>query len=614
MTTEATLRQAMALHQAGRLAEAEPLYRQALALMPRDVGLNTNLGTVLLGLSRPQEALGFFDTALALAPGQTVALTNRGLALRALNRHEPSLADLDKVVRLLPGDAGALVNRASALWSLGQIEAALADYDAALGRDPDLAGALRSRANLLWTRKQALAPALADLKRLAQVVPHDAEVAADLLHLKMHAGDWSGFDAAKSALDAAVRTGRAVIEPFVYQGLSDSPADLQACARAYVAHRYPPAPPLFRGMQRKPGRIRIGYVSGEFRAQATAYLAAGLYEAHDRTRFEVIAFDNTRPEHSPMRSRLEAAFDRMIDITALSDLEAAQRVRAEEVDILVNLNGWFGALRMGVFAHRPAPIQVNYLGFPGTLGAPYMDYILADAVVIPPGEEVFFDEAVMRLPASYQINDSARAMAPAPPPRHELGLPEDVFVFAHFNYSYKIVPSMFALWLRLLAAVPKSVLWLLETSELFASNVRAAAVKAGIDPARLVFAPPLEHAQHLARLGAADLFLDSLPYGAHTTGSDALWVGLPLLTCRGRSFTGRVGASLLTAMEMPELITEDLAAYEARALELARDPAQLAALREKLKTKRATAPLFDTARTTRAIEAAYQMMFERWQG
>jgi predicted O-linked N-acetylglucosamine transferase (SPINDLY family) len=713
--SEALLRQAMQLHQAGRLAEAEPLYAQVLAadarsypalhlmgllrlqqgragealeLMHRALavkpgapetlvnlglalaGLNRlaeaetalrqaltggnmpargNLGAVLLKLGRAAEALAILDDALAASPDDPGARTNRGLALKALGRAEDALADFDLVLarhpdlpealegrgavlldlqrpaealaacdRLLAlasdhlgGHAGALGNRGTALWRLNRVEEALADYDAALAAAPASppADILANRANLLWTRRQALEPALADLTRAVALAPERADLKGDLLHLKMHAGDWTGFAAAKAALDDGVRAGQAVVAPFVYQGLSDNPADLRACAET-AARAFPPQKPLHGGGRRATGRIRVGYVSGEFRAQATSYLAAGLYEAHDRSRFEVIGIDNTRPEQSPMRTRLESAFDRMIPIAGLSDSEAASAVAAAGIDILVNLNGWFGAHRLGVFAHRPAPLQVNYLGFPGTLGAPCMDYILADGVVIPEGEERFFTERVLRLPHSYQINDDRRGDPAPAPSRQSLGLPQEDFVFAHFNYPYKLTPSLFASWLRLLAAVPGSVLWLLEASPLFARNLRAAAQGAGVDPARLVFAPVLPHEQHMARIAAADLFLDSLPYGAHTTGSDALWAGLPLLTCRGRSFAGRVGASLLTALEMPELIAEDLAAYEARALELAREPAQLAGLRAKLAEKRKTAPLFDTARTTRDIEAAYQTMFD----
>jgi protein O-GlcNAc transferase len=361
---------------------------------------------------------------------------------------------------------------------------------------------------------------------------------------------------------------------------------------------------------RKPGRIRIGYVCGEFRAQATMYLAAGLFEQHDRSRFEIIAFDNGRDDGSKMRARVTAAFDKFIVIAGLSDADAADRIRAEEVDILVNLNGYFGSMRMGVFALLPAPIQVNYLGFPGTLGADYMDYILADGMVIPDGEERFYAEKVVRLPGSYQINDSKRAEIGATT-RAEHGLPENSFVFCHFNYGYKILPDHFTLWLRLLKQAPGSVLWLLSGDPLLTQNLKAEAGRQGVDPQRLVFAPPLPLDAHITRMALGDLFLDSLPYNAHTTASDALWAGLPLLTCRGTAFAGRVAASLLYAMGLPELVTENLADYERLALTLAREPALLQVYRDRLWENRRSAPVFDTIRMTRQIEAAYDAMMGR---
>jgi predicted O-linked N-acetylglucosamine transferase (SPINDLY family) len=491
------------------------------------------------------------------------------------------------------------------------LDEALESYSRALALDPDLAAALESRSNLLWVRRKALAPAIADLERALQLEPGLPYAACNLLHLKMHAADWRGFTEAKAKLDAAVRAGKPAVQPFVYQALSDSPADLLACARIYAAREYPGAPrPQFG--PRRPGPIRIGYVSGEFRAQATMYLAAGLFERHDRAKFEVIAFDNSRDDGSAMRARVTAGFDKFISIASLSDRDAAGRIRAEEVDILVNLNGYFGRMRMGVFALAPAPIQVNYLGFPGSLGADYMDYILADSVVVPDGEERFYAEKVVRLPGSYQINDDKRAPVAATT-RAEHGLPEKAFVFCHFNYGYKILPAQFALWLRILAQVDGSVLWLLAGDTLFAQNLKAQAQSRGIDPGRLIFAPPLALEAHVARMALGDLFLDSLPYNAHTTASDALWAGLPILTCRGTAFAGRVAASLLQAIGLPELVTENLEAYEKLALTLAQDAALLQHYRDRLKQNRRTAPPFDTARTTRQIEAAYEMMLARQQ-
>jgi predicted O-linked N-acetylglucosamine transferase (SPINDLY family) len=644
--TQNLLQQALALHQAGRLGEAEPLYRRALAATPGDwaalhlvgalclqqgrhdealalieaaltarpdaVESLRNLAIALDALGRKPEALAALDRALALQPGDVEIRNNRGRALQALNRAEDALAEFDRVTQAAPNHVAAWVNRAGSLWALGRIDEALAAYDRALAIAPDQPQALQSRGELLWSRRKALAPAIADLERALTVAPDLPYLEGNLLQLKMYAADWRGFADAKAHLDAGVRAGKPVAQPFVYQGLSASPSDLLACATTYARTHFPPRPAMQDG-KRRDGRIRIGYVSGEFRAQATAWLAAGLYEAHDRSRFEVIAFDNGASDHSAMRARLERGFDRMVDIAALSDHDAAQRVLAEDVDILVNLNGWFGNLRMGLFALRPAAIQVNYLGFPGTLGAPYMDYILADRVVIPDGEQRFYSEQVVWLPHSYQVNDDKRAMPAPPPPRAALGLPESGFVFCHFNAGYKITPDMFAIWMRLLAQVDGSVLWLLEGPALFAENLRCQAAQHGVDPARLVFAPSLPLADHLARLGAGDLFLDSTPSGAHTTASDALWAGLPLLTCRGTAFAGRVGASLLTAIGLPDLVVEKLADYESLALALARDPARLAAVRARLAANRSTTPLFDTARTTRAIESAYQQMFDRWQ-
>ena len=438
-----------------------------------------------------------------------------------------------------PDHLRALMNRATVLRAMGQVDQELQSYDRALAAQPDMAEALIGRAHCLRTYKNDLAGAIADQERAVAIQPDYPYARGDLLHMKMLAADWRGLPGELAVLNQGVHEGKRVVNPYVYQGLSSSPADLLASAKIYTQDKYPPLPIPPRDRRRRQGKIRLGYLCSDFRAQATMHLSAGLFEHHDRSRFEVIGFDNSPEDGSPMRRRVIAAFDKFVPIQTLSDRAAAHLIAENEIDILVNLNGYFGTPRMGVCAHRPALLQVNYLGFPGSLGAEYMDYILADAEVIPSGDEQFYSEKVVRLPNSYQINDSLRPR-PAPTIRAAHGLKETDFVFCHFNYSYKLTPDLFAVWLRLLSAVPSSVLWLLESNALFAANLRREIARAGLDPARLVFAPPIETSAHLSRLALGDLFLDSLPCNAHTTASDALWAGLPLITCRGTAFAGRV--------------------------------------------------------------------------
>jgi protein O-GlcNAc transferase len=354
-------------------------------------------------------------------------------------------------------------------------------------------------------------------------------------------------------------------------------------------------------------------MSGEFREQATAYLAAGLYELHDRDEFDIIAIDTGYDDGSPMRKRLEAAFSKVIKVSTDSDRVAAERIASEQIDVLVNLNGYFGDLRMGICAHRPAPIQVNYLGFPATLGANYIDYIMADRVVIPENERDWYTEKVVYLPHSYQVNDCRRVPPEVKASRAEHGLPDHAFVFCSFNQSYKLTPSMFSVWIKLLKHVEDSVLWILESNKWQSQNLRAEIDRQGIAADRLVFAPPAPPVQHLARLGLADLFLDSLPYNAHTTASDALWAGLPLLTCLGSTFPGRVAASVLKAGGMPELITQSLDEYEALAITLGRNRDLLLSLRQRLHLSKETSPLFNTDVCRRHIESAYRTMWELFE-
>lgn len=363
--------------------------------------------------------------------------------------------------------------------------------------------------------------------------------------------------------------------------------------------------------------MRIAYLSADFHQHATAELIAGLIERHDRKKFEVMAISFSRDDGSAMRQRLMAAFDRFDDVRAMGDGDVARLLREREVDIAIDLKGHTEGARPAILAHRPCPVQVSYLGYPGTMSAPWLDYIIGDATVLPFAHQPFYSEKIVHLPHCYQVNDATRAVAETAETavtRVAAGLPESSFVFCCFNAAWKIAPSVFDVWMRLLVAVPGSVLWLLEDNASAPANLRAAALARGVDPARLVFAPATVPGRHLARHRLADLFLDTLPYNAHTTASDALWTGLPVLTCLGALFDGRVAASLLRAVGLPELIAQTMEEYEALALALARDPTRLESLRARLLANRLLYPLYDTERFRRALEAVYVRMTEIARG
>jgi predicted O-linked N-acetylglucosamine transferase (SPINDLY family) len=594
--------------------EALENFDQALRLKPDDAEMLNNRGAALWNMKRPVPALESYDKALAIDAGHLPTLLNRALLLQEIGDLTRALADYNTALRKAPDNARAWNGRGGILHALKRGPEALADFDKAIGLDPHLSDALANRGALRWILNGDYTGAVADLTAALDADPNQTYARGELLHLKMFGADWEDYEKEKALIDRNVRQGRAVVRPFVYQALSPSPADLQACSRLFAERHFPQLEeqPSFRPSHDK---IRIGYVSGEFREQATAYLMAGLYERHDRSRFEVIAIDNSSGGGSAMRRRLEEAFDKILTINQMSDTEAAAAIRAAEIDILVNLNGYFGAPRMGIFARRAAPIQVNYLGFPGTLGAPYMDYIIADRIVIPEDEQRFYDEQVVYLPHSYQVNDDRRRIASQAPSRAALGLPEKSpgkgFVFCNFNQSYKLTPDIFACWMRILKEVEGSVLWLLSSRPPFEANLKRAAQQQGIAPERLCFASSLPLDQHLARLKQADLFLDNLPCNAHTTASDALWAGLPLLTCRGGAFSGRVAASLLKAVGLPELVTESLEEYEHLAIALAGEGQTLRDIRGKLARNRLSSPLFDTDLFRRHLEAAFTTMWER---
>jgi len=431
---------------------------------------------------------------------------------------------------------------------------------------------------------------------------------------QMRLNNWEDYSQRVAGVLRKLELGLPSSQPFPLLALPTPLALLHKSAAMHMADKFPPAAQtLWQGEHYAHKRIRIGYFSADFHNHATAHLMAELFERHDRERFEIFAFSFGVPNQDAMRARLVKGFDHFFDVADQGDRDIAALAHRHEIDIAVDLKGYTQDSRPGIFALRPAPIQVNYLGFPGTLAAPYMDYILADAVILPESHFPYYSEKVVHLPHSYQVNDTKRRIADTQPTRRELGLPEDGFVFCCFNNNFKITPDVFILWTSLLAQVEHSVLWLLEDHSAVRDNLRREARQRGINAERLVFAPRLPTEEHLARLRSGDLFLDTFYYNAHTTASDALWAGLPIVTCLGEAFAGRVAASILTAVGLPELITHSHEDYAALALRLATRPEELATIKRKLAENRLTTPLFNTVQFTRDIEAAYTAMWQRHQ-
>jgi predicted O-linked N-acetylglucosamine transferase (SPINDLY family) len=645
---EALNNRAVVLSDLKRYDEALATCDLALALRPDDIGILNNRGIALKGLKRPLEALACYDRVLSLDANHADALSNRGNALSALKRHEEALACYDRVLALRPDDADAWSHRGNALKALMRFDAAIASHDRALALRPGSALAHYNRALALQDmhrhdaalasleRAIALKPDYADafnsrghaLKQLRRVgeaaASYERALAIDPDHPYAFGGviecasglcDWRRQDELRAEACRRAAEGPSIVPPLILVGYSDDEALQFACAKRYIDNKidYPP-PAIVTGEVWRNERIKVAYLSPDFRQHPVGQLIPELIERHDRSRFEAIGISFGPDDRSSLRQRLVAGFDRFHDVNAMSDREAAMLMADMRIDIAVDLAGYTMGHRPAILAHRPTPISVAYLGYPVTMAANFIDYIVADRIVLPFERQPFYGERIVHLPDCFMACDTTRSIAAVAPSRRDAGLPDEGFVFCCFNNPTKITGAMFDVWMRLLHAVSGSVLWLSGANGAIAENFKRGAAERGVDPSRLVFAPRLDRLdEHLARHRLADLFLDTLPYNAHTTANDALWAGLPVLTSTGNCFAGRVASSLLGAVGLPELVTANLADYEAMALELATTPARLAELRARLARNRATAPVFDGARFTRHMEAAYRTMWERWQ-
>lgn len=597
------------------LEGAVAAFRRALQIRPGSAPLYNNLGNALRELRRYEEAVLELQKALALRPELPDALNNLGIALTGLNRRQEAVACLRKALELQPDFADAHSNLGTVLLDLERYAEAAACFDKALKLRPGFPEAYVSLGNALGKLKHHQ-EAIASYGNALGFRPGYWPAVLGMATQRRQVCDWRHFEEETRTLRSAASSGREPVAPFFFLSVSDDPREQLACARraaAEIAGKLAPLGPLQRPRENAFGPIRIAYVSNCFHQHAMTFLTAELFERHDRERFEIHAFSVGPDRDDPMRRRLASAFHSFHDLRERSDREAAQLVRDLGCHLALDLMGYEADCRPGILAHRVAPIQVAYLQHAGSMGADFIDYALVDRFVVPEDQAPFYAEKLVTLPNCYQVNQSEREIAPGVPSRTACGLPEEGFVFCSFNNSKKITPEVFDVWMRLLGAVPGSVLWLLQDNETAARNLRREAEARGIAPDRLVFAPSAALPEHLARHRLADLFLDTFPYSAHTTASDALWAGLPILTYSGRAFASRVAGSLLNALGLPELITYSLDNYEALALEFARDPEVLGAYRQRLAQNRRGSPLFDCQRFTRNLEAAYTAMVKRWR-
>jgi predicted O-linked N-acetylglucosamine transferase (SPINDLY family) len=640
------------LERLGRREAALASYDRAIELDPKDALTYYNRGSVLKDLKRHEEALASYDSAIGLDGNYAEAYVNRGNVLQELWRHEAAVESFGRAIALNPAIALAFQGLGVSLYLLKHLEQALAAFNKAIALKPDLAAAYLGRGGLLadldrhdeavtdYLKATELEPlpetyralaasllrlkrvdlAIASLDKATALEPDGKYLLGTSRATRMHACLWDGLGEDLERIAKGVSEGRPVCNPIKLAALMDSPALLRSAAEIMVRDQIERSceedlqrmATIFPAPFSRPrsARIRIGYFSADFRTHPVAYLTAGLFERHDRTKFEMAAFAFGPEASDAMASRLAKAFDRFIDVRQKSDLEVAALARELGLDIAVDLNGFTAHCRTRIFALRAAPIQINFLGYPGTLGAGFMDYLIADGMVVPREQQRHYVEKIAYLPGSFLPFDSRYAIADKTFSREELGLPSGGVVFCCFNNSYKILPEVFDRWMRILSRTKNSVLWLQQADATVAGNLRREAVRRGIGGERLIFADRMESLpEHLARLRAADLFLDTLPYNAHATALDALWAGVPLLTCPGESFASRVAASLVRTVGLPELIAASPSQYEETAVELAADPVRLGQLRRKLALR--DTPLFDTERYTRNLEAVYETIYER---
>ena len=600
-----------ALREQGKLDEAIEACNKALAIRPDYAEAYCNIGNTLRVQGKLDEAIKAYIQSVSIKPDCVEAYHNMGVVLKDQGKLDEAIKACKKALLLKPDYAEAYSNLGIALADQGKLEEATKAYKKSLAIKPDYAEAYNNMAIALKDQGK-LEEAIEAYDKALEIEPNYETARTAKLHQKAHICDWDGI-AGDSAFIPKLGTSEKCVSPFDLLSLEDSPKRHQTRSEIYAKAKYPknPLPPAVKPSKR-PKRIRIGYFSTDFKEHPVAYLIAKVLEKHNRDQFDVFGYSLHGDKQSKMRKRLIESFDCFINVQDMCDRDVALQARKDGIDIAIDLNGYTQNNRAGIFAYRAAPIQINYLGYPGTLGADYMDYIVTDKCLVPSEKQKYFNEREIYLPHTYMPTDDSREFSTRILTRTDMGLPENAFVFCCFNNNYKITESEFSIWMRLLNKVDNSVLWLRQSNQLSNLNLKNEAQKQNVEPSRIIFADRVPMDEHLTRHRLADLFVDTFNFNAHTTATEALWAGLPVVTKMGQGFAARVAGSLLNAVGLPELITQTEQDYEALILTLATNPGMLAKIKQKLEANHLTHPLFDTDLYTKHLEDAYQQAYQNY--
>ena len=593
-----------------KLQEAIESYTKAVSLKPDYVGAYYNMGNAFQDQGKLEKAIEAYEKALAIKPDYVDAYYNMGNALKDQGKLEEAIEAYEKALAIKPDYVDAYNNMGNALKDRGKLEEAIEAYNKAFSFKPNYAETINNMAGAFEAHGKH-EEAIEAYEKVLTIKPDYEASRASKVHQQARICDWQSIEEDCSLLPRLGISGDA-ISPFAVLSLEDAPERHRLRSENYAKAKFLQKPLPFPGIpSQMPKRLRIGYFSADFKEHPVAYLIAKVLEQHNCGKFEVFGYSLHGSSSGNLHQRIKKSFDCFTDVKDMSDKDVALRARHDKIDIAIDLNGYTQNARAGIFAYRAAPIQINYLGFPGTMGANFIDYIIADQNLIPPSNQKYYFEKQLYLPNTYMPTDNGRKFSKHSILRNNMGLPDSAFVFCCFNNNYKISPKEFDIWMRLLTKVKDSVLWLRKSNQLSDKNIIKEAQKRNIDSSRLVFTDRVSIDDHLSRYKLADLFLDTFNYNAHTTASEALWAGLPIVTKLGKGFAARVAGSLLNAVGLPELITYDEEAYEALILELATKPKKLSAIKQKLEVNRLSKPLFDTEQYTKHLENGYLQAYQR---